>query len=89
MSLPVDASGQLPTGEKFHDIVEFKQLLLKDERQIARNMVQQFVAYGTGAPMSFGDRAEVERILDASQAGHYGMRTLIHQVVQSRLFTNK
>jgi len=86
---PVDASGQLATGEKFQDIVSFKHLLLNDERQIARNMVQQFVVYATGAPVSFSDRAEVERILNAAQADHYGIRTLLHQVVQSKLFTSK
>ncbi|MBC7926327.1 MAG: DUF1585 domain-containing protein, partial [Bryobacteraceae bacterium] len=37
----------------------------------------------------FGDRAEVERILKASEKDRYGMRTLIHQVVQSKLFRSK
>lgn len=86
---PVDASGQLATGDKFQDVVELKRLLLKDERQISRNVVSQFVAYGTGAPPGFGDRAEVERILSAGQRDRYGLRTLIHQVVQSKLFTTK
>ena len=89
LSQPVDASGQLATGEPFHDIVEFKRLLLKNERQIARNLVRQFIVYGTGAPVSFADRAEVERILDAAAKDSYGVRSLLHQVVQSKLFTNK
>jgi hypothetical protein len=88
-SQPVDASGQLASGEKFQDIIGLKALLLKDERKIARNMVRQFIAYGSGAPVSFGDRPEVERILDASAADHFGMRTLIQQVVQSKLFIDK
>ena len=88
-SQPVDVSGQLAGGEKFQDIIGLKALLLKDERQIARNMVRQFVAYGSGAPVSFGDRPEVERILDSSAADHFGMRTLIQQVVLSKLFIDK
>jgi hypothetical protein len=89
LSQTVDASGQMATGEQFQDVVEFKRLLLKDERQIARNLVQQLIAYSTGAPVGFADRAEVERILDVSAKDHFGVRTLIHQVIQSKLFSSK
>jgi hypothetical protein len=89
LSLPVDSSGQMPDGEPFQDIVEFKKVLLRNERQIARNVVSQLVAYGTGAPVSFADRAEVERILDDAAKDRYRMRNLIHQVIQSKLFTSK
>ena len=86
---PVDASGVLPNEEAFRDIREFKKLLIKDERQLARNMVQQFVTYATGAPVSFSERDEVEKILDACQADHFGIRSLIHGVVRSPLFRKK
>jgi len=66
-----------------------KRRLLKDERKIARNFVSQLIAYATGTPVRFADREEVERMLDATAAEGYAMRSLIHQVVQSRLFTNK
>lgn len=86
---PVDASGQLANGTKFDSVTGLKHALLKDERQIARNMLTQFIAYSTGAPVSFGDRAEVERILTATKPGGYGMRNLIHEIVQSKLFRSK
>jgi hypothetical protein len=86
---PVDASGKLLTGETFQNVIELKRLLLKDERQIARNMVGQFVTYATGASVRFADRAEVERILDAAEGNDYGLRTIIHEIVQSDLFTHK
>jgi cytochrome c551/c552 len=85
----VDASGEMAGGDKFVDIREFKALLVKNERQVARNMVHQFVAYGTGAPIGFSDRADVERILDAAARDGYRLRTILHQVIQSRLFRNK
>ncbi|MEJ7606097.1 MAG: DUF1585 domain-containing protein [Bryobacteraceae bacterium] len=88
-SQPVDATGELAGGDSFQDVVGFKQVLLKDERKIARNMVRQFITYGTGAPVTFGDRAEVERILTASERDRYGIGTLIHQMVQSKLFRSK
>ena len=86
---PVDASGKLAGGETFGNVIELKRLLLKDERQIARNMVDQFVTYGTGAAVEFADRPEVERILDAAQRDDYGLRAMIHNIVQSDLFTHK
>ena len=88
-ALPVDCSGELWDERKFADIREFKRLLLGDERLIARNLARQFIVYATGAPVRFGDRAEVERILDRSRASGYGVRTLLHEVVQSELFQYK
>lgn len=88
-ALPVDAAGELPDGRSFRDIREMKGLLLEDERLIARNLAQQLVVYATGAPVGFADRAEVERVLDRASASHYGVRSLIHEVVQSDLFLMK
>ena len=89
LAQPVDASGQLPDGRPFGDIMEMKRLLLSDERQIARNLVRQLVVFATGAPVRFGDRPAVERILDQARATDYGVRTLICEIVQSELFRNK
>jgi len=93
----VDASGELPTysvngesgGGAFKDIREFKQVLLKDERQLARNMARQLIVYATGAPVRFGDRPAVEKILDRTKDTQYGVRSLIHEIVQSELFQKK
>ena len=85
----IDSSGSLPGGGDFHDIRELKKLILLDERQVARNLVQQLVVYSTGAPVSFSDRPKVEVILDRSAAGHYGVRTLIRNIVTSDLFLYK
>ena len=89
LGLPVDPSGEFADGRTFGDIREFKQLLLKDERQIARNFVEQLVVYATGTPVSFADREVVERILDDVKPTHYGLRSIIHAVVQSELFLSK
>ncbi len=88
-ALPVDASGDLPDGRKFSDIREFKQLLLSDEKQIARNLARQFTVYATGAPVGFADRSHIEAMLDRASSSHYGVRSLIHELVQSDLFRNK
>jgi len=88
-ALPVDASGVLPDGREFHNVRELKALLLCDEKQIARNLLRQFAVYATGAPIHFADRAEIERILERASSSHYGVRSLVHELVQSDLFLNK
>lgn len=86
---PVDPSGTLPDGRKFADIREMKRLLASDERAIARNLVQQLVTYSTGAPVQFGDRAQLEAILSRAQPSGYGVKSLLHQLIASNLFRNK
>src|SRR5436190_956956 len=88
-ALPVDASGELPDGREFGDIREFKQLLLCNEEQLARNLAQQLVVYATGAPIRFSDRPAIGKILANSRPEGYGVRTLVREIVQSELFLNK
>ncbi len=87
--LPVDASGELPDGRKFNDVRDFKKLLLADERQLARNLARQLSIYATGAPVRFSDREPIEQVLDRAEASHYGVRTVIEELVQSEMFQEK
>ncbi|MBL8214180.1 MAG: DUF1592 domain-containing protein [Bryobacterales bacterium] len=89
LAQPVDASGDLAGGAQFRNVADLKKLLAADDRQLARNMVRQWVTYATGAPVGFADRAEVERILDAAKGDRYGLRTLLHEIIESPLFTRK
>ena len=86
---PVDASGQTADGKPFRDIHEFRELLLRDREQLARNLTERLLIYATGAGISFADREEVERIVTASAKNNHGLRTLIHEVVQSATFQSK
>ncbi len=88
-ALPVDAAGELPDGRKFQNIREFKKLLAGDEKQLARNVARLLAVYATGAPVGFADRTQIERILARSETSGYGVRTLVHELVQSDLFRNK
>jgi hypothetical protein len=88
-ALPVDATGEMPDGRKFRNIAEFKQLLLDNEKQIARNLAQQLTVYATGAPVRFSDREKVAQILQRASSSHYGVRSVIQELVQSDLFLMK
>jgi mono/diheme cytochrome c family protein len=89
LGLGVDPSGQLADGRTFSNIDDLEKCLLANERQLARNLAGQLITYATGAAPTFADRAEIERILDAISKSSYGARSLLHAVVESRLFLNK
>ncbi len=89
LGLPVDSTGELPDGRKFQDIGEFKKLLLDERDQVLKNVTEQLLTYSTGAGIRFADRTEVTRITASVKAKGSGLRTLVHEIVQSPLFLNK
>jgi hypothetical protein len=45
--------------------------------------------YATGADLQFADREVVEGIVNHLRENDYGLRTLVHEIVQSRVFLSK
>jgi hypothetical protein len=86
---PVEAGDMMQDGQRFQDIDELKQILLKDKDQLARALAVKLVTYATGAAPDTADRLEVEAIVKKVREKNYGFRMLIHEVVQSRLFQTK
>ena len=64
-------------------------MLLQDEAQIARNLTRQLSVFATGSPVRFSDRDKVEQIIKDARTGHYGVRDIVHGLVQSELFLTK
>jgi hypothetical protein len=86
----VEQGGVTPDGKAFRDIDEYKKLLLAGHKdQIARNLTEKLLVYATGADIQFADREVVEQIVERLKQQNYGFRTLVHEVVQSRIFLNK
>jgi hypothetical protein len=89
---PTDPSGELQGGTKFTGVMDYRKMLVADrpkQRQLARNLANQLVVYSTGAPISFGDRTIIERILDKAGGDNPRMKELVHEVVQSPIFQTK
>jgi hypothetical protein len=89
IALPVEAASETKDGAKFTNIDDFRALLLKDEDVIARNLVRQLVSYATGADVGFADDAKLDEMMSRLKSGGYGVRSMVHEVVQSSLFRNK
>lgn len=85
----VDCAGELPNGDRFRDIKELRPLLKDLEDQIARHFLSQLVVYATGAPVRFVDRPAVDELMQQLKQEGYGVRSMIHALVQSELFRNK
>ena len=83
---PVDAFGQLRTGETFEDIRDLKKIFAARPRQLARNLLYQFTLYATGTSVRFSDRRDIVGILDQCQPDGYRVRDLLHGLIQSRIF---
>jgi cytochrome c553 len=86
---PVDASGELPDGRKFKTIDDFKQLLLEREDQVERNLTASLLTYATGAGIQFADRGVVNAIVNRLKSRGGGLRSLVHEIVQSETFQAK
>jgi hypothetical protein len=87
--LAVQAGDVLPNGKTFKDSDEFKKCLLEDSRPILRTVAEKLVVYATGSPIRLPDRAAVDGILERVRDKNDGLRTLVHELVQSELFLNK
>jgi hypothetical protein len=89
---PTDPSGELTDGTKFTGVMDYRKMLVADrpkQRALARNLTNQLVIYATGAPISFGDRVAIERILDKAGGDNPKLKELLHEVVQSPIFQTK
>ncbi|MCU0708959.1 MAG: DUF1592 domain-containing protein [Pirellula sp.] len=86
---PVDPSDALPDGRRFRNVDEYKQLILEDKDQLARNLAEKLLAYSTGAAPTYADKPEIETIVHRLREKNYGFKALIHEIVQSPLFQNK
>ena len=85
----VDAGDELADGRRFANVDELKALLLADKRQIARCVVGKLLTYATGGGPQFADRAMIDDIVERAGKHEYGLRTIVHEVVQSPAFLNK
>jgi hypothetical protein len=55
----IDTSSEMPNGEKFETLRQFKTLVLKDQKKLAINVAEKLMVCGTGATIQFSDRDDI------------------------------
>src|SRR5205814_5034129 len=80
---PVDASGTMPSGEKFSGVVELRQLLLNRKEEFLRHLTSKVMGYALGRSLQDGDQCTVQRLVDTLEKDNYRARTLIREIVLS------
>jgi hypothetical protein len=82
----VERGGELADGRRFADFVEFREMLTKQPEVIARGIAGKLLVYGCGRPVTAADRAAVDLVVTTAQRDDFGLRSMIHAVVDSEMF---
>lgn len=83
-TFPVDASGLLPSGEKFAGAEGLTRLILEKRRdQFVRCLAEKALIYALGRGLEYYDRCALDRITERVSRNHYRFSSLIMAVVES------
>jgi len=80
---PLDASGQMVTGEKFTGPAEMKRLLLDRKEEFTRNLTEKMLSYALGRGLESADWWPVRQIASRVAADGYHAQTLVIEIVRS------
>lgn len=87
---PVDATAELFNKQTLAGMDGLKRYLLTSRQdQLARAIVHKMMAYALGRPLSFGDRADIDRLTAQFRKQEDRLGDLVQLVVSSDLFNSK
>jgi Protein of unknown function (DUF1592)/Protein of unknown function (DUF1588)/Protein of unknown function (DUF1587)/Protein of unknown function (DUF1585)/Protein of unknown function (DUF1595)/Planctomycete cytochrome C len=85
----VESGYCMPDGRTFADITAYKRMLLEDKERIVSTFTKKLLTYASGAPVQFADRDDIAAIVTETRVKNFGLRSLIHAIVESRPFLHK
>jgi hypothetical protein len=83
---PVDAGGELNTGEKFSGPDELRRIILARKDDFARNVTEKMLSYALGRGLEPYDIPAVRKITEALAKEDYRSATLVREIVKSYPF---
>jgi hypothetical protein len=87
---PIDASGQLITGESFRDIREFKKILAVERRlDFYRCLTEKLLTYALGRGLEYYDIHAIDEIVDRLDQAEGRSSALLLGIVESAPFQNR
>ncbi|MCI0361776.1 MAG: DUF1592 domain-containing protein [Planctomycetaceae bacterium] len=82
----IDASGELPDGQKFQGPSELKQILKGKKELFARALSEKILTYALGRGTEYYDQCAIDKIVAALEKNDYRFSTLIQETVASDPF---
>lgn len=76
-------------GKNFADVTELKQILARDIRPFARNLIIRIAEYAKGRKLVATDYSSIEAILSSTENDDYGLRDLVTRISTSDLMTQR
>ncbi|MCA8977423.1 MAG: DUF1592 domain-containing protein, partial [Planctomycetes bacterium] len=87
---PVDASAELFNGQRLDGAAGLERFLLGHRQdQFVRALVVKLATFALGRPLTFADRAEVDRIAGEVRRRGDGLATMLREIVRSQLFQSR
>lgn len=83
----VDASGELPDGQRFQNIQDLQSHWSTNPEPLLRNLAHQLVIYATGQESLFRERPLVDEIVTRTIRKGGGLQDLLVEVIASPLLT--
>ena len=83
---PVDATGTLPSGERFNGPGELREILLGRREEFARMLCGQMLKFALGRDLQYYDEPTVQRISQAVIGSNYSALTMVSEIVNSYPF---
>ncbi len=84
---PIDASGQLITGEKFSNVSELKRILVNSRRSdFYRCVTEKMLVFALGRGLELQDEYTVDQIVSQLEASGGKFSALLNGVVNSAPF---
>lgn len=85
----IDASGELPGGERFAGPKELKIIIAGQIDKLSRNLVEKLLAYAVCRKLEGYDEIVVDDLMKEIAGDGYRMQTLVSAIVLSYPFTHR
>jgi len=88
-NLPITTAVTLPSGARYTNLRELKDLLRSQQHRLARELLESMLAYALGRTVEFSDADDVEAMLSQLEPDAFPVRSMVHAITASRLFQTK
>lgn len=86
---PVDASGDLPSGDKFSGPAELMTIIRSRQEKFSRTLIERLLVYSLGRGLEYYDKCAVDQTLDLMKERGNRFSALVEGIVTSDAFLKK